>query len=105
HRIQSRRDPKQMPHALGRFIAIKIFVALEILRPREAASNEFRGNKIVGRRVNLDPVARAQEQRLSATTAPQYAIGLGSSAETFERFHIRSVMTEPNAKQIHGMCV
>jgi len=40
-----------------------------------------------------------------ATAASQYAIGLGVAGEILARFHVRVVMAESDAEQIHGVCV
>src|SRR5438132_3240526 len=94
-----------MPHAIGRFVAIKISVAFEILSSGKAARDLLGRDKIRGRGVNFDAITRAQQQRLSATGLSQNAISLRVSAETFERFDVRRMMAKSDAEKIHGVCV
>ena len=97
-----------MPHAIGCFVAIEIFDVpfhSHSVCSGEAARNMVRRNEILGSAVNFHAIAGAEQQRLVATAAAQNAVGLGVAGETLPCFQVRIVMTEPDAKQIHGVCV
>ena len=57
------------------------------------------------REVEFDAIASAEQQYLGATAASQHAIGLGMAGEIFARFHVRIVMAQSDAEQIHGVCI
>src|SRR5262249_53220694 len=60
------------------------------------------GNPFVGDCVNLDPIARDQQQRFGATGLADDRLAGGVARELLQRFHVRGVMTQPGSEKVHG---
>src|SRR5439155_22698645 len=106
HGIDSRSDSEQMLHTFHIFVAIerRRLVVRNILvdLAREAARDFFSRDASLRRGVNFHAITRRQEQRFCATRAAQHTLRFGIARETFTRFHVRRMMTEADAKKIHG---
>ena len=90
-----------MPHAIGSFVAIKCFNAtIEFgrVRPRKTTHDLFGRHEIFSSNINLDPIARAKQQRFTATAISQNAISLSITSKILACFYVRIVMAEADAE-------
>src|SRR5438132_10564618 len=90
--------------AFGVFVTIEcryLLPALIVHVTPEAARNLLSRHTHLRRGVDFHAVTGAKQQRFGTTRASQHAICLCISREALARFHVRGVMTEADAEEIH----
>src|ERR1700694_4488829 len=70
---------------------------------RKAARDLFRRHARLGCAVNLYAIAGRKHERFGATGMAQQAVRFAPACETLARFHIRAMMTQADAKKVHGI--
>ena len=85
-----------MLRALFGLVPIKrgrVIVRVDIDSSHETARNFIRGNAFLGNRINLNPVARRQQQRFGAAGLAQDRFGRRATGELLPRRHVGDMMT------------
>src|ERR1700730_12097528 len=70
---------------------------------RKAARDLFRRHARLGCAVNFHAIAGRKHERFGATGMTQQAVRFAPACETLARLHIRAMMTQADAKKVHGI--
>jgi hypothetical protein len=105
HRIETRSHPKKMLHTLQRFVPVE---DLEFVLPRSHSTGEkamrdpLRRDGLWGGGVNFNAITSGEKKGLCTTDfIAQSAVHRRVAREPLPRFHVGSMMTDPDAEQIH----